>query len=285
MKKTILLILILTSTILAVAQDKQEVSIYLGAGNSSLKYDLGQSADISSQFGPSFGIGYTHKLNSEWGIISGLEIAMYKSEASSPELKDKYTTQDNYGNNFEWRLALHNLKETQNGTYLNIPVMLQFTPKSIDKLYANIGFKVGIPLSGKYEAEYTKLVTSGYYPETGAEYTDINFRGFGEFEGTSANDNLDFGVAFILSAECGMKWALSNSMNLYTGAYIDYGLNNIVKENGDTRIISYNKDNPTNFDYNSLMYSKQTEGDNSKLFIDKVIPFAIGLKLRLGFSL
>lgn len=285
MKKIFFLLLILASTISTIAQDKQEVSIYLGAGYSSLKYNINQLGETGSKFVPLFGIGYTHKLNSQWGLVSGLEIAMYKSDISSSELKDKYITQDNYGNDFEWRLALHNLKESHTATYLNIPIILQFTPKSIDKLYANIGLKVGIPLSRKYEAEYTKLVTSGYYPETEAEYTDINFRGFGEFEGSSSKGNLDFSVAFILSAECGMKWTLSNSTNLYTGAYIDYGLNNIIKETSDLRIISYNKDTPTSFDYNSLIYSKQTEDDKSKSFIDKVVPFAVGLKFRLGFSL
>lgn len=285
MKNIIVLILALATTILASAQDKQEVSVYLGGGLSSLKYDLGESGDVSSQFGPLLGIGYTYKVNSTWGIVSGLEMAVYKSEASSQGLKGQYMTQDNYGNDFEWRLTLHDFKETQTGTYLNIPIMVQFAPESSGKFYANFGLKVGIPLSGKYEAEYTKLVASGYYPATDAEYTDINFRGFGEFEGSSSKGDVDFGVAFILAAECGLKWKLSNSMNLYTGGYIDYGLNNLVKEGDSNRIISYEKNNPTNVDYNSLMYSKRTEGEDTKPFIDKVVPFAFGLKVKLGFSL
>ncbi|MBB4034268.1 hypothetical protein GGR21_000153 [Dysgonomonas hofstadii] len=285
MKKIILLILTAAIVVLAVAQDKQEISVYLGAGSSSLNYDLDQPGDRSSQFGPLFGIGYTYKLNSTWGLVSGLEMAIYKSEFSSDELKDQYMTQDNYGNNFEWRLALHNLKDSQKGTYLNVPVMVQFTPSGIDKLYVNLGIKVGIPLSGKYESEYTKLVTSGYYPETGAEYTDIDFRGFGEFDGMSSKGDLDLGVAFMLAAECGMKWSLSNSMNLYIGGYVDYGLNNIVKENGGDNIIPYEKDNPTTFRYNSLMNSKYSNEESSSPFIDKVVPLAFGLKVKLGFSL
>ena len=285
MKKIILLILTVAITALAAAQDKQEISVYLGAGSSSLKYDLDQSGDRSSQFGPLFGIGYTYKLNSTWGLVSGLEMAVYKSEFSSDELKDRYMTQDNYGNDFEWRLSLHNIKENQKGTYLNVPVMVQFTPQSMDKLYVNLGFKVGIPLSGKYESEYTKLVASGYYPETDAEYTDIDFRGFGEFGGSSAKGDLDFGVAFMLSAECGMKLNLSNSMRLYLGGYVDYGLNNIVKENAEGRIISYVKNNPTDFTYNSLANGIYTDGENTNPFMDKIVPFAFGLKVRLGFSL
>ena len=203
-------------------------------------------------------------------------MAIYKSKASSQELKGQYMTQDNYGNDFEWRLTFHNFNESQKGTYLNIPIMVQFTPVSLDKFYTNLGFKVGIPLNGKYEASYTKFTTSGYYPETGAEYTDIDFRGFGEFGENSSKEDIDLGVAFILSAEFGMKWSLSNSMNLYAGGYIDYGLNNIIKDNKDKEIIPYKKDNPTNFEYNGLINSNLT---------DKVVPLAFGLKVRLGFSI
>ena len=284
MRKTILLMLTLATTTLAIAQNKQEASIYIGAGSSSLGASL-NSGEISAKFGPSIGLGYTYKFATEWGFVSGLEMAFYKSEVSSNELKDKYMTQDNYGNNFEWRLALHNLKENLEGTYLNIPIMVQYTPQSVDKLYTNLGLKVGIPLSGKYDAKYTKLVASGYYPETNTEYTDINFRGFGEFDGKASSGDIDFGIAFILSAECGLKWPLSNSMNLYAGGYIDYGLNNIVKGSDYEQIIPYNKDYPTNFEYNSLTASKYTEGNETKPFIDKIYPLAFGIKVRLGFSL
>lgn len=277
MKKIVLSILILAITVLATAQNKSEVSVYLGAGSSSLKYDLDESGDVSSKVGPLFGVGYTYKLTSQWGIVSGLEVATYKTEVSSQELKAQYITQDNYGNDLEWRLRLQNLKENHSATYLNIPIMAQFTPGDNSKFYTNIGVKVGIPISGKYEASHTKLIASGYYPETNVVYPDIDFRGFGEFNGSTTKGDLDFGIAFSLAAECGLKWKLSNSMNLYTGGYIDYGLNSIIKDNGEKNIIPYKKDDPTNFEYNSLM--------SNSLIIDKVTPLAFGLKVRLGFSL
>lgn len=285
MKKTILLALTLVSATFAIAQNRHEASVYLGGGYSSLKYDLNVSGETTSKFGTLFGIGYTYKINSEWRFVSGLEMASYKSDINAQEMKDRYMTQDNYGNDFEWRLTLHNLKENLTGTYLNIPVMVQFIPKGFDKFYTNLGFKVGMPLSGKYSTKYTKLTASGYYPETDAEYTDIDFRGFGEFEGSSSKGDIDLGVAFILSAECGMKWNLSNSRNLYVGGYVDYGLNNIVKENDRDRVVSYDKENPTNMIYNSLTHSRHTDGVNTQPIIDKVVPLAFGLKMRLEFSL
>lgn len=285
MKKTLLLIFVFTATVWVVGQSRQEASVYLGGGISSLKCDLAGSAKSGSKVGPLFGIGYTYKLNSDWGIVSGLEMAIYQTDITSSQLKDSYMTKDNYGNDFEWRLGFNNLEENLKSTYINIPIMLRFTPESMDKLYASFGLKVGIPMSGKYESKYSKLVTSGYYPETGAEYTDLNFRGFGEFGGNSVKGDIDTKLAFILSAECGLKWKLSGSTNLYAGGYIDYGLNNIAEVSNSGKIIAYDAENPTNFEYNSLLSSKYTEGTETKPFIDKIYPFAAGLKVRFGFSL
>lgn len=285
MKKTFLSILILaTATLTAIAQNKSEVSLSFGVGLSSLNYDFEQSGDVKSKIAPSFAIGYTYKLNTNWGVVSGLEFATYKAEVSSQEVKAQYAEQDNYNDNFEWRLSLQGIKEKQKGSYLNIPIMAQFMPGSGDKFYANLGFKIGLPLKGKYESSYTKLIAKGYYPDIDAEYTDIDFRGFGEFSGNSSKGDIDFKVAFIASAEVGMKWRLTNSLNLYTGGYIDYGLNNIVKNYG--QIIDYDKNNPIAIiEQNSLIASNHITGEDTKPFVDKVVPFSLGMKIKLGFSL
>lgn len=285
MKKTILLTTALAVFTIAKGQSGHEISANIDVGSSALKYSISNSGDISSQIGSSFGVGYTYKFNSEWGIVSGIEWTNYKSEISFLKLNDRYMTQDNYRNDFEWRLTLNDLKEKLEGTYLNIPLLVQITPNRINKLYANIGFTIGIPLSGKYKSNYTNLVASGYYPETDAEYTDIDFRGFGKFEGKKSQGDIDFDIAFMLSAECGMKWNLSNSINLYTGGYVNYGLNNILKENGHYNIISYDELHPTNFQYNGLLFSKYTHESITKPFVDKIVPLSFGLKVKLGFSI
>lgn len=269
---------------IATAQERSEISVYAGTGLSSFDYD-NSWGKTNSKIVPVFGIGYTYNLGSDWGIVSGLEVAIYKSKAKSSKLQDHYLTSDNYGNDFEWRIALNDFKETQTGTYLNIPLMIQFKPESIDKIYANLGVKIGIPIKGKYESKYSQLVTSGYYPGTGVEYPDIDFRGLGEFDGKTSEGDLDLNVAFMLAAECGMKFQLSDNLKLYTGAYIDYGLNNIIKDNNKYRIISYDKNNPMSFEYNSILHSGYSDEDTKKSYVDKVIPLSFGVKVRLGFSL
>ncbi len=284
-QKILLAIALISISLHSYSQTKHEVNINMGAGSLSMKFDMDDQAQTSSKMAPVFGIGYTYKLKSNWGIVSGLELATYKSEITINNLDDHYLTQDNYSNDFIWNLSLNNYQENLEGLYLNIPILIQFAPEKLKNLYTNIGLKIGIPLSGKYETSYGNLVTSGYYPETNAEYTDLIFRGFGEFDGSTSSGDIDFGVAFMLSLECGKKWELSNSLNLYAGGYLDYGLNNILKSEGVSKIIEYDKENPTNLLNNSLTESEYTKAETAMPMITKVVPHNIGIKIKLGFAL
>ena len=285
MKRKIFLALTFFVTLYTQSQTKHEININLGTGYSSLGTNLNHSTETSSKLNPVFGIAYSYKINLNLGLISGIELAKYYSKISSDEVNDQYMTSDNYNNPFEWRLSINHLQEELSIVYLNIPLLLQFTPARMNKFYTNFGLKIGLPLEGKYESNYESLVSSGYYPETDAEYTDINFRGFGEFEGSTDNGNTSFNLAVQLHLECGMKWSLSNSLKLYLGGYVDYGLNDILKRNNYNRIITYDYDNPTNFVYNSLSNSEYTLDGTTYPYINKMTPYSIGLRVNLGFSL
>ena len=284
-QKILLVIALISMSLYSYSQTKHEVNFNLGAASSSMKFDMDDQAETSSKMAPVFGIGYTYKFNPNWGFVSGIEVAKCKSGIKIKKLEDHYLTQDNYTNDFIWNLSLNNYQENIEGLYLNIPLLIQFAPEKLKNLYTNVGLKIGIPLSGQYESAYSSLVTSGYYPETNAEYTDLNFRGFGEFDGSTSKGDIDFGVALLLSVECGKKWELSNSMNLYAGGYLDYGLNNILKTEGVSKIIEYDRDNPTSLSNNSITEIEYTKNETTMPFTNKITPRSIGLKIRFGFSL
>jgi hypothetical protein len=73
--------------------------------------------------------------------------------------------------------------------------------------------------------------------------------------------------------EAGMKWNLSIGMDLYTGFYMDYGLNNMLKGKEKNHFVEYNYDNPSDPQINGLLTSLQ-----------KVSSLSAGIKLRLTFS-
>nr|WP_321408388.1 outer membrane beta-barrel protein [uncultured Carboxylicivirga sp.] len=267
------------------SQNKDEINFHLGPGYSTYRINLNHSAETSSKLNTSIGLGYNYKIIPALALKSGIELTKYQSLIRIDELKDNYMTNDNYQNNFEWRLTINLLEENHSGLYLNLPLLLQYSPERMARFYTNFGLIIGIPLQSNYKATYSNIITSGYYPETDVEYTDINFRGFGEFDGNTSSGELSTNTAFILHYECGMKWNLSNAINLYLGGFVDYGINNILKEDDFKRIIVYNENNPTSFSYNSMAISEYTNNENTVSYFKKMTPISIGIHISLGFSL
>jgi outer membrane protein OmpA-like peptidoglycan-associated protein len=172
---------------------------------------------------------------------------------------------------------------------LQIPLMLQFQTGEKHQLYAAAGGKVGLPLGGRDAAcHVSTMQNSGYYAYEDYEYTTQQFMGFGTFTDIDAKDKLSFKTAFFISMEMGAKWKLTEKLYLYTGVYLDYGLNNIV----ETRLIAslptfvaYNTANPSDFAVKSIFHSQYTQNGVAQSFTDKITPIAAGLKFRLVFGM
>ena len=275
------------------AQHDHEFSVYGGGGLSTLAYKV-TTGEQRLGLGGHFGLGYHFFFTPEWGLGTGAELAFYNARFKTNNLSVNYMTTDMQGANFEFRSMVNNLKERQHAMMLQIPLMLQFqTNKSDSKhqFFAAAGGKAGIPLKGKYRTT-ANLNNAGYYAYEDALYDTQTFMGFGNFPGKKANGDLDFKTTFFLSAEAGVKWKLNNSWSLYTGIYLDYGLNNI-KESQDIAtqpfLVAYNWINPPEFGVNSILqskyYSSSSSSGSTKTFTDKITPIAVGIKLRLAFGI
>ena len=268
------------------AQSRHEFSFFAGGGLSDLKYDA-SAGKQKMDFGGQVGLGYQYFFCRNLGLGTGAEIALYNSVFNMDNLSTRYTTADMTGDNFEFRSTVSNYEEKQNAMLLQIPLMLQFQYGGKHKFYIAAGGKAGIPLSGKYKSSSASIVNTGYYDYENYEYTTPEFMGFGTFTNKNAKGDLDFKTAFFASAEIGMKWRLSDKLSLYTGAYLDYGLNDIRKV--ETRhvtslqFVEYNTANPRDFAINSIVNSQYSRNGNMQSFTDKIIPMAAGIKLRLIF--
>jgi hypothetical protein len=268
------------------AQQKHEFSIYGGGGLSTLNYKLNNvnSDKVKLKAGIVAGVGYTFFINSQWGITTGAEYTTYKSKSESYSILDTQAAVDDYDDNFDYIIFQKDRTEDQEVSYVNIPLMVQFQAQEGTGFYAALGGKIGLPMNGKYKYKYNGLTASGYYPSLNVLYEDLEYRGFGKFEGKSGKNDLDFKTAFILSAETGMKLSLGKKLFLYTGVYADYGLNDIVKDKKNKKLLPYNNENPLNPNNNSMLNSEYTYYWNKKPFAGKVIPLAVGIKLKVSFS-
>jgi len=268
----ILFIVSILQTTAVLAQMLPEYSIYGGGGLSTINYNL-SPGNRSGGFGGNFGAGYTYLIDFKWGIHSGLGIGFYRAKAKlgcevvTPNLTDEE------GKRFDMHTTLAGYSETQKAMYLNIPVMAQFRLNPKEGFYAMGGFKVGIPLTGKYSSKAAQLTNKGYYPDLDNYATAQKFAGYGVFEGKNFNDKIKMDVSITLALETGWKWQINDKFSLYSGTYFDLGLNNVVKDK-NLPLINYSSVDPSGFFTNSALST----------FTKKAGIMALGVKLRLAYQ-
>jgi len=268
---SILFIVSILQTTTVLAQRLPEYSIYGGGGLSTLNYKL-SPGKRSGGFGGDFGAGFTYFIDSNWGIHSGLGVGLYSAKAKldcetiTPNLIDEE------GKRFDMHTTLAGYSETQKAMFLNIPVMAQYRLNPNEGFYAMGGFKVGIPINGKYSSKAAQLTNKGYYPDLNNYATVQRFAGYGIFEGKDFDDKTKLGVSIMLALEAGWKWQINNQFSLYSGSYFDFGLNNVVKDK-NLPLINYSADDPSGFFTNSALST----------FTKKASIMAVGIKLRLAY--
>ena len=267
---------------------RHEFSVYGGGGLSTLNYKVTFGTQKMG-LGGHFGLGYRYFFSPNWSLGTGVELGFYRAKFDMDNLNFSFMTTDMQGAEFEFRSTASNFQERQRAMLLQIPLMLQFQTNKPDRkhhFYAAIGGKVGIPVRGRF-SNTADLKNAGYFSYENSLYDTQRFMGFGSFPNRRSQGSLNFKTAFFLSAETGIKWRLNDRHSLYTGLYVDYGLNNTARA-ASTRptLIEYNKANPTAFAVNSIINSQYTPmGSNTtQVFTDKIRPIAIGIKMRLAFG-
>lgn len=282
--KSFLLSICLFTSILMSAQSKHEIGIHAGGGLSSLKYDSSFGSQKNGQ-GLSLGIDYSLYFNTNWSIKTGLSVATYNSKIAVNTISDKYPAQESSGEFFELQYTVDNYKEKQNTMLLNIPLMIQFEYGNITKFYVAGGVKVGLPINSKIKINQADIVAKGYFPQINETPLDEPlYMGFGTFRTTEEKKDLDLNISVMLALESGVKWTLSDNMFLYTGAYLDWGMNDIRKIKG-SNWLEYNKISPTDYKFNSMLQSQYATTGGTQTILEKVVPIAIGAKVRLSFTL
>ena len=263
---------------------KHEVSVW-GAGGLSTLYYSTTFGDRSPKLGGGFGLGYTYYFDQNFGVLIGAELAFYNAKMKVNGLTDSYATQDADGMDILYNTAIKDYEETQRMTNVNIPLAFQYQTGNTHKFYASLGFKLGIPVSGKYKVSDGATITaSGFYDRWQQELYDQTDLGYGTFIGKESKDDIDFSLSYMGTVEAGVKWKLNRMLSLYTGAYFEYGFNDVV-DTHDNKFVAYNNINPQDYNVNSTLTSEYTRNGRTESFTERVSPLAVGLKVRLGVDL
>jgi hypothetical protein len=250
-----------------------EFSIYGGGGFSTLLFSPSLKGASSKGFGGDAGIGFTTFFNPQIGIHFGAGFGFNNVEVSVDNLKtvtpglvdandylfDKHTTLSDYN-------------ESKKLTFVSIPIMLQFQQNlgTTHAFYAMGGTKISFQHQTEYKSSVATLSNAAYYPELNNWSATQTFANLGTFNGNSTDGNFKIELFVKLALEIGMKWRIGNNTFLYTGAYLDYGLNDYAK----------NQRKPLG----EYITPQQLTDLTLLSFTDKINLTTAGIKLRLAFS-
>jgi outer membrane protein OmpA-like peptidoglycan-associated protein len=199
-------------------------------------------------------------------------------------VNNSHATFDVDGNSIIYRSHIDRYGERQRAGLLNIPLTVLYRTGKENRYYASLGLKLGVPVYGKYTGSGGTITASGYYTDYRQEEIWQNDLGYGSFPIQTMEVPLKLKRSYMGTLEAGMKWDIGIGTNLYTGVYMDYGLNDMVRDRGKTRFVEYNYKNPAEPLINGLLTSLHSYSENSRAFVEKVTSLAVGIKLKLAFS-
>ncbi|MET0635342.1 MAG: outer membrane beta-barrel protein [Chitinophagaceae bacterium] len=257
---------------------KPEFSFTVAAGPSSLDYKL-NNGKAEGKTGFHGGVGLSLPLNRLWSLVTGLEMGSYFTVAS---LNDgtmfRSNRVDDEGQGFEYRTQVNGHREKQSFYTVNVPVMIRFIAAASKpvQVYGLAGLKIGIPVKGTNKSGADQLITSGYYPELDAELTDVPSHGFGTETNWRGAGNIDFKLSYSAAAEAGIRFRMASGRSLYTGAFLDYGLNDVRRDEQEPALGGYNSTDGSHPQATSVLEMPGVTGKAKFL--------AFGLRIRLGLA-
>jgi hypothetical protein len=178
-----------------------------------------------------------------------LELNLYGAESTLDGFRDtilveKGFYQPPYGSTdtrFDYLINAQGIREKQTVAYLYIPIMARYRiPVGLDFLHLKGGAKIGIPILGSYSGSIDRITASGWSYAEDQIFDSITPEwGFGTFLGNRLDGKLDLNFSVVLSFEFGYEHVLHSGRGLQFGAYINYGVTNILGS-PNTPMVNYN---------------------------------------------
>ena len=296
MRKIILILWLATVSFALTAQERGlHLSINGTVGKTSHGYVTDTEEYNTAKAGYGIGLGVQYFFTRNWGISTGLGLAFYHSNIL---YDNAFTFEDmtdddplNLGKSYDLTLGLKNWKEIQKSYFLEIPIMAMYQQKWGDKesfgMYFGFGAKLQLPfLSNKYEVKNkSELSVIGYYVDDDLIIDDIPMHGFGTNDRTGYNGKFNMRFGLSASAELGVLIKMGKRCDLTLGAYADYALINMRKNNVEPFVISPQNGaktiHPVEFIGDNLQYNSMINSTS----VTKVKPWAIGAKAGIRIKI
>jgi hypothetical protein len=178
------------------------------------KYKFSVSADL----------GYYFSRN--LGLISGIEYSLFSSELSLANYNNSFNTTDADNETFEKRVNGSGITETQNITFLKVPVKLslRILPGNRIGFFINGGINVVLPLNSTYEGSGT-FSYSGYYPAYNVTFSNLPAYGFDSNASVYTKSSMKLQQPFFEGiADAGITCKISGKLQLTLSVYYSLSL-------------------------------------------------------------
>lgn len=261
-RKTVWLMLLFISQV-TLAQDKM-LNISAGGGVEILKYtpEIGKpkpggSVTLECQF--------QQFLTNNFGYGAGVDISYLTANYYISEtIETPITDETDAGIPYTLRTIFDDFNEKQKSFLVEGPVGLYArVPSKYVHFIVGAGIKVGLPIVAKYDYSRGTVETRAYFgDDVDAELSKIPHHGLYK-QGTNAGDIDINRLQLSLYADIMWRFIFNDASPLHFGAYISYGLNDMVS----------NHDATMGIHKNSILNSTLT---------DKIVPICIGLKIGLA---
>jgi len=255
----------------------QEISILSNIGFQGLNFRV-SNGENEVKIGGRVGVGYTYFIDNHFGIVTGVEVGIYRNNSILDDQLFTSNEVDSENDAFEYRIKTKGYEEQSHFYAASIPLMFQYRTAGKTQFYINGGGRIYLPFSQKTKITAKDLIMSGYYADMNVVYEDMSNFGFGTLKNWKGETEPKLDIGFGLSGEMGLSFNFSDRVRLYTGVYMDYGLNEMRKTNLrlEKPLINYNDKGYNKNDANGILEASKS--------LDKVNLLGYGIQLRLGFG-
>lgn len=253
-----------------------------GVGYSSLKYRTDQLRTIGNG-GTTVGVGY--ELQSSGGFVFSLGAsfdAINSTTRHLPFVNDRLLADtDGLPDGTPWydtvmfHTAFQHFRETQMLGYVAVPLMLG---ARFERFTILVGGKVAFPLYANYTTR-SRITTTGTYQWFDEDFHDMDNHFYVSNKRLKNNGPLQtaMNVDVVLQAYLDCTPNRWKSTQLHVGAFFDYGVMNISREQQQQPLITYHED-PLDITFVSQLQSDILNKKN-------ISPLMVGISAKLLFEL
>ena len=275
------------------------IQALLGAGYSSMGYDLHSDGKETGFVGASAQIRYLYYFTENWGIGAGVGFSNYGSTgtlntttAFETEIHDSdIPSGGTTGEAYEHRVKTHDWREQQRAYMVDIPVMVQciYPIPSVQmtngplKIYADLGVDIGLTVAASRKLTGGSIEHVGWYKPWKLELSQIDGHDFysenaSDFEKDKQNLKLRLPAIGIM-ADFGFAIPLREDLDLLIGLYANYIANDICAGKQD---IGWRNTNETGYREHAFM--NPYAGIIGTQYARAAHPWQAGIRVGIHFT-